>query len=99
MPTAKATPHPDAKDVFEAAKAAGLSPVLEDEHSHPSAWYEKGGRVLVPVDEAASKGEAIERVASRLGAVVAKRPARPERRHERPAKSHGRPKRKRRRRS
>jgi signal recognition particle subunit SRP19 len=62
---------PSAKAVFEAAKAAGLSPVLEDEHHHPSSWFERTGRVLVPKHAAASKGDAIQRVADRLGPIHA----------------------------
>lgn len=93
-----ATPSPDSKDIFEAAKAAGMAPVLEDEHHHPSAWYERTGRVLVPVDKVKSKHEAILRVAKEIKAAVAKRPARPERRHERPSKNRSRPKGQRRRR-
>jgi signal recognition particle subunit SRP19 len=62
---------PSGKAVFEAAKAAGLSPVLEDERHHPSSWFERTGRVLVPRDAAASKGDAIQRVAEKLGAIHA----------------------------
>lgn len=59
------------KGVFEAAKAAGLSPVLEDEHHHPSAWFSRSGRVLVPTSAADSKGDAIAKVAERLPAIQA----------------------------
>ena len=60
-----------AKAVFEAAKAAGLQPVLEDEHHHPSAWFERSGRVLVPEKAARTKGAAIQAVAEKLPAAHA----------------------------
>jgi signal recognition particle subunit SEC65 len=60
-----------AKAVFEAAKAAGLQPVLEDEHHHPSAWFERTGRVLVPEKVAKTKSAAIQAVAAKLPAVQA----------------------------
>lgn len=66
VPAAQAVRGATAKIVFDAAKAAGLSPVLEDEHHHPSAWFERTGRVLVPSSAAGSKGDAIQRVAERL---------------------------------
>jgi signal recognition particle subunit SEC65 len=72
-----------AKAVFEAAKAAGLSPVLEDEHHHPSAWFEKSGRVLIPASAVQGKGDAIQQVAERIQAAAAalgQKGASPERR-------------------
>lgn len=60
-----------AKAVFEAAKAAGLQPVLEDEHHHPSAWFERSGRVLVPEKVAKTKGAAIQAVAEKLPSALA----------------------------
>jgi signal recognition particle subunit SRP19 len=86
VPTSSAAPSPDAKDLFAAAKAAGLEPVLEDEHPHPSRWYEKAGRVLVPESAAKSKNDAILEVAQRLRAVVQARgpaPGRPRDRTDR----------------
>jgi signal recognition particle subunit SRP19 len=67
--TAQAIRGATAKVVFEAAKAAGLQPVLEDEHHHPSAWFERSGRVLVPESAAETKGAAIQRVAEHLPAA------------------------------
>lgn len=69
VPGAVAVRGPTAKAVFDAAKAAGLAPVLEDEHHHPARAFERAGRVLVPASSAASKGEAIARVAEKLGAA------------------------------
>jgi len=86
VPTSSAVPSPDAKELFAAAKAAGLEPVLEDEHPHPSRWYEKAGRVLVPEDAAQTKNDAILAVAEHLQAVVQARgatPGRPRHRGER----------------
>jgi signal recognition particle subunit SRP19 len=68
---AHAVEAPTAKAVFEAAKAAGLSPVLEDEHHHPSSWFERTGRVLLPAASVGSKGEAILKVALNLPAAHA----------------------------
>lgn len=68
---AQSVENPSAKAVFEAAKAAGLSPVLEDEHHHPSSWFERGGRVLVPEAAVGSKSQAILQVAERLPAAHA----------------------------
>jgi signal recognition particle subunit SEC65 len=69
--TAQAVRGATAKAVFEAAKAAGLQPVLEDEHHHPSAWFERTGRVLVPESAADTKTAAIQRVAEKLPAAHA----------------------------
>lgn len=71
VPSAAAVRGPTAKTVFEAAKAAGLEPVLEDEHHHPAAWFERTGRVLVPVSAAKSKLEAIRKVAAGIPAAHA----------------------------
>ncbi len=71
VPAARSVRAPTARAVFDAAKAAGLSPVLEDEHHHPTAWFERSGRVLVPSASAASKSEAILRVAAALPAAHA----------------------------
>jgi len=78
-----AAPSPDAKDLFAAAKSAGLEPVLEDEHPHPSRWFEKAGRVLVPEKAAKSKNDAILAVSERLRAVVQARGTAPGRPHVR----------------
>lgn len=71
VPSSKAVEGPTAKAVFEAAQAAGLAPVLEDEHHHPSAWFERSGRVLLPAASVASKREAILQVAAKLPAAHA----------------------------
>jgi len=68
---AQAVAAPTAKAVFEAAKAAGLSPVLEDEHHPPSSWFERSGRILLPASSVGSKGEAIAKVAAKLPAAHA----------------------------
>jgi signal recognition particle subunit SRP19 len=95
--TAKeAAPGPSAKDVFEAAKAAGLDPVLEDEHHHPSAWFERGGRVLIPEGSVGNKRDAIAQVGVSIRKVVEARPEGSRVRRDRPRK--GRPAHKRRRR-
>jgi signal recognition particle subunit SRP19 len=66
-----------AKELYEAARAAGLEPVLEDEHPHPAKWFEKGGRILVPEKVGGSKREAIEAVAQHLPSVVEARSGKP----------------------
>lgn len=71
VPSAKAVSRPTSKAVFEAAKAAGLAPVFEDEHHHPSAWFERSGRVLIPQSSAKTKGDAIAKVAAQLPAAHA----------------------------
>jgi signal recognition particle subunit SRP19 len=95
---AMAAPGPTAKDVFEAAKAAGLDPVLEDERHHPSAWFERGGRVLIPQDSAGSKGDAISRVGGGIRKVVEARPEGQRVRRDKPRKARFSSKRHRRRR-
>lgn len=95
---AMAAPGPSARDVFEAAKAAGLDPVLEDEHHHPSAWFERGGRVLIPEGSAGSKGDAIVQVGSGIRKVVESRPEGQRVRRDRPKKARFSKKRRRRRR-
>ena len=67
----QAVAAPTAKVVFEAAKAAGLAPVLEDEHHHPASWSERSGRVLLPASSVDSKGEAISLVTEKLAAAQA----------------------------
>lgn len=71
VPGAQAVKGPSGRAVFDAAKAAGLSPILEDEHHHPASWFERTGRVLVPKDSARSKSEAIRKVAEKLPAIHA----------------------------
>ncbi|HEX9710235.1 MAG TPA: signal recognition particle subunit SRP19/SEC65 family protein [Candidatus Thermoplasmatota archaeon] len=94
---AVSAPGPSAKDVFEAAKAAGLDPVLEDERHHPSAWFERGGRVLIPEGSAGSKRDAIARVGAGIRRVVEARPEGPRVRRDRPRKGRFSQKRRRRR--
>lgn len=95
---AVAAPGPTAKDVFQAAKAAGLDPVLEDEHHHPSAWFERGGRVLVPEGAVGSKRDAIAQVGAGIRKVVESRPEGQRVRRDRPRKGRFTKKRRRRRR-
>jgi len=84
VPSPLAAPSPDAKELYAAAKAAGLQPVLEDEHPHPSRWFERAGRVLVPESGAKSKDDVILAVAQRLRAVVqARGPGGPKHREHR----------------
>jgi signal recognition particle subunit SRP19 len=95
---ALAAPGPSAKDVFEAAKAAGLDPVLEDERHHPSAWFERNGRVLIPEVAVDNKRAAIARVGAGIRGVVENRPEGQRVRRDRPRKGRFSQRRRRRRR-
>lgn len=86
VPSSQAAPGPDAKDVFAAAKEAGLEPILEDEHHHPSSWFERRGRVLIPEDSTKSKREALEAVAAHIRKVVEKKPGAERVRRDKPKK-------------
>ena len=95
---AQSADSPARKELYAAAKAAGLQPVLEDEHPHPSRWFERAGRVLVPESAAKSKDDVILAVGQRLRALVqARGPGGPKHREHRERERGGKKKRRHRR--
>jgi len=60
-----AVKNPTAEEIASAAKKLGWKVVVE-EGSHPAAWWQKTGRVMVEPDKPMKKSEVIKLIASKL---------------------------------
>jgi len=59
-----AVEKPNIEDIFKAAKALGLNPVLEKDVAHPSKPWKKEGRILI--DKKDVKSKLLVKIASQL---------------------------------
>jgi len=57
--------NPTAEKIASAAKKLGWK-VMVEEGSHPAAWWQKTGRVMVEPDKPMKKSEVIKLIASKL---------------------------------
>ncbi len=64
VPRSLAVSSPKIEEISHAAKLAGLSPTTEGDKAHPSSWWDKQGRVLVP--RKLPKTKTIKMVAEKL---------------------------------
>ncbi len=65
VPLRLAVKNPTAEKIASAAKKLGWKVVVE-EGSHPAAWWQKTGRVMVEPDKPMKKSEVIKLIASKL---------------------------------
>jgi signal recognition particle subunit SRP19 len=64
MPKELSVPTPSADEIYNVARKLGLSPILENDKSHPSKWMEHNGRIKVP--KKFSKTEIMRMIAEKL---------------------------------
>jgi len=65
VPLRLAVKNPTAEEIASAAKKLGWKVVVE-EGSHPAAWWQRTGRVMVEPGKPMKKSEVIKLIASKL---------------------------------
>jgi signal recognition particle subunit SRP19 len=65
VPRKMAKKSPTVEEIEKAAKALGLSPVVEKDKSYPRFWHKKRGRVLVRKTKM-NKTELLKQIASKI---------------------------------
>lgn len=62
----KAVSSPKLREVFDAARALGLDPVLEEDKAYPREWWQAKGRVMVSKGEFKTKSKLLEAIAETI---------------------------------
>jgi signal recognition particle subunit SRP19 len=65
VPRKLAKKSPTVEDIEKAAKALGLTPVVEKDKSYPRFWFKKRGRVLIRKGKM-NKSELLKKIAEGL---------------------------------